>query len=307
MALADLTRDAVLQALAEFIQRGRDAFLQRYGYGPARRYFVMHEGRECDSKAVAGVAHRFLPPDYRALTAAEFSGGEATVAATLRGLEFEVTKRGRDQVVSRNPDWTRDELILALDLYMRNPQSPAGKTSKEVAELSAVLRLLGQRLGRTTDGNYRNANGVYMKMMNFRRFDPAFTASGRAGLTRGNRDEQIVWNEFAKEPAHLKAVAFTIVAALRDEREWSYELPAWDDDFTEAPEGRVLTRVHVTKERNRKLVDKKKRVELHVQDDCAAKLANSTSPPTMANAVAASLKSIIRSLFTLWKPALLRN
>ncbi len=162
----------------------------------------------------------------------------------------------------RNPPWTRDELILALDLYLRNPQSPPSKTSKEVAELSETLHLLGQRFGRLVAGKYRNPNGVYMKMMNFRRFDPRATASGRIGLTRGNRDEEVVWNEFANDLAHLKAVANTIVAALRNEDEWSSEAPPYDDDFSEAPEGRVLTRVHVTRERNRKLVDQKKAAEL---------------------------------------------
>jgi hypothetical protein len=36
-------------------------------------------------------------------------------------------------------------------------------------------------------------NGIYMKMMNFRRFDPAFTSAGKVDLTRGNKDEEEVW------------------------------------------------------------------------------------------------------------------
>lgn len=39
----------------------------------------------------------------------------------------------------RNPPWTRDELILALALYMTNPVSPPGKTSTAVLELSEVV------------------------------------------------------------------------------------------------------------------------------------------------------------------------
>ena len=60
---------------------------------------------------------------------------------------------------ARNPDWTTDELILALDLYMRNPQSPAGKSSREVQELSEILNTLG---GRSAGQKFRNPNGVYM-------------------------------------------------------------------------------------------------------------------------------------------------
>ena len=52
------------------------------------------------------------------------------------------------------------------------------------------------------------------------------------------------------------------MAALRDGADWSNELPPLDDDFTEAPEGRVLTRVHLVRERNRKLVNRKKAAAL---------------------------------------------
>ena len=36
MALSDLTRNSVLQALVEFDELGRDAFLDRYHFGKAR-------------------------------------------------------------------------------------------------------------------------------------------------------------------------------------------------------------------------------------------------------------------------------
>jgi hypothetical protein len=35
------------------------------------------------------------------------------------------------------------------------------------------------------DGAFRNPNGVYMKLMNFRRLDVEFQAQGKTGLTRG--------------------------------------------------------------------------------------------------------------------------
>ena len=43
MALADLTRDAVLQAIAEYDALGGDAFLRKYGYRPARSYFLVDD------------------------------------------------------------------------------------------------------------------------------------------------------------------------------------------------------------------------------------------------------------------------
>ena len=107
---------------------------------------------------------------------------------------------------ARNPPWSRDELILALDLYLSYPASPPGKASKPVLELSEFLNRLGSQLGRGSAAKFRNPNGVYMKMMNFRRFDPAVIASGKVGLTRGNKDEEIVWKEYASDPRRLSTV-----------------------------------------------------------------------------------------------------
>jgi 5-methylcytosine-specific restriction protein A len=77
----------------------------------------------------------------------------------------------------RNPTWHRDELILALDLYISNPASPPGKNSNEVLELSNTLNALAVALGASGQQTFRNPNGVYMKVMNFRRFTPSATAT----------------------------------------------------------------------------------------------------------------------------------
>jgi 5-methylcytosine-specific restriction enzyme A len=52
MALSDLTTTSILRALAQFDELGREAFLQRYGFGRARGYFVLHNGNRYDSKAM---------------------------------------------------------------------------------------------------------------------------------------------------------------------------------------------------------------------------------------------------------------
>jgi 5-methylcytosine-specific restriction enzyme A len=56
VALVDITQSL----FAEFHQLGRDAFLERYGFGKARGYFVLDRGVPCDSKAIVGAAHGFL-------------------------------------------------------------------------------------------------------------------------------------------------------------------------------------------------------------------------------------------------------
>jgi predicted HNH restriction endonuclease/predicted RNA-binding protein with PUA-like domain len=116
-----------------------------------------------------------------------------------------------EQPKGRNPAWSRDELILALDLYLRFRPTLPTQESTEVAELSAFLAKLGRKRALTDAATFRNANGVYMKLNNFRRFDPDYTAAGRVGLSRGNRNEEVVWNEFFSNRAALAEA----VAAIR--------------------------------------------------------------------------------------------
>ncbi len=160
------------------------------------------------------------------------------------------------RAVANPPPWRVDELVLALRLYLANRTSPPGKSSAEVIALSATLNRLAGWLGTERAAAFRNPNGVYMKMMNFRRFDPQFSEKGKVGLANGGQFEEVVWKRYANDAVRLNAVADAIVASL--------QLPAIvvnaDDDIeiTEAEEGRVLTRLHRTRERSRKLVEQRK-------------------------------------------------
>ena len=66
-----------------------DSFLSSYGFGKARGYFLFHRGKAYDSKAIAGVAHRYLP-GHVSLASDAFSGGENGAAGRLRELGFDV-------------------------------------------------------------------------------------------------------------------------------------------------------------------------------------------------------------------------
>ena len=91
MHLSELNdRGAVLAAIHEFDQLGREAFLEKHGFGPARSYFLLHEGRIYDSKAIAGVALGIQFPEHGTLEATEFSGGRDTVQRVLERLDFVV-------------------------------------------------------------------------------------------------------------------------------------------------------------------------------------------------------------------------
>lgn len=93
MALRDVTVQGLEQAIDEFDRLGREAFLDKFGFGEARGYFLIRGESRYDSKAVVGVAHGYDRPDLGPLRAQDFSGGDATVARLLKSLGFDVQGR----------------------------------------------------------------------------------------------------------------------------------------------------------------------------------------------------------------------
>lgn len=151
-------------------------------------------------------------------------------------------------------DWTRDELILALDVYFREPGARGSKSHPAVQELSALLNSLPIHPVDQRDSKFRNPNGVGMKLSNFLRFDPEYHGTGLPG---GNQMEEAVWNEFAGDRTRLDRLASRIRQAA-DLIEMPTD-PIPDVDELEAPEGTLLARLHKVRERSQKLVKGKKR------------------------------------------------
>ena len=56
IAMEDLTRDAVLKAIADFDERGSEEFFRHHGIRRSRSYFIRYHGQEYDMKAVTRVA-----------------------------------------------------------------------------------------------------------------------------------------------------------------------------------------------------------------------------------------------------------
>lgn len=112
MPITDLrNRDAVIAALAEFDSLGQTAFLKKYGFSKSREYQIFDPvtGKLYDSKAIVGAAYGYAFPEQGPLSAAYFSGGEATVQKVLQNLGFEV-RQGR-------PDWSEAEVQAIIEDY----------------------------------------------------------------------------------------------------------------------------------------------------------------------------------------------
>lgn len=191
---------------------------------------------------------RLYPPKYllsqvTGIDSSEFSGGNL-INPVFQALGFPLR-------AIRNPDWARDEVILALDLYFRHHPSAINNRHSAVIELSELLRQLPIHDSRVAGPDFRNPNGVYMKMGNFLSLDPDYSGKGLASVSKLDRE---VWDEFAHDRERLEATASAIQNNYR-----FVEVPTSQDEEDEGfAEGRVLTRLHRLRERNRDLVKKKK-------------------------------------------------
>lgn len=177
-----------------------------------------------------------------------------------------MTVLSESQKPQANPAWTRDELILALDLYLNHRESLPSKHHPEVQALSQLLGQIGQTLGLGKRGSFRNENGVYMKLGNFRRWDPEYIKDGKTGLAKGNKDEQLVWDEYANAPTKLAAAVAAIRTTAESSTPEAQALAGFDEPgIEEAEEGKILTRLHRYRERSRTLVEAKKKEVMQKQ------------------------------------------
>jgi 5-methylcytosine-specific restriction protein A len=149
-----------------------------------------------------------------------------------------------------NPDWEFDELILALDLYLRwRPrQPPAGHP--DLAALSDLLRRLQIHLEAARTDTFRNANSVRRKLGDFGAPDPDYLGAS----TRGGERVHLVWDQFADDPEALAVAVERLTATANGD---APTLPP-EDDEGEAVEGRILFRQHRVRERDPGLVRTRK-------------------------------------------------
>jgi 5-methylcytosine-specific restriction protein A len=161
-----------------------------------------------------------------------------------------------------NHNWSRDELILALDLYFKHRRSPPDRKSPEAQGLSRLLNRMAEHI-QDKAPNYRSASSVVLKLMNFRSLDPVSVSAGKVGMKSTAKGDREVWRDFADKPAELARAAAAIREIVQAGEDGE---PAFDaeEGIAEAEEGRLLTRLHMQRERSRALVEQKKRAVLKV-------------------------------------------
>lgn len=147
-------------------------------------------------------------------------------------------------------NWNRDELILALDLYLRaRPVLPTEDDGRAIY-LSGLLRRLGQMNGVVIDDKYRNPAGVEAKLENFGAIDP----DCRAGRPKGGHLTAAVWESFSSRLDEVAPLAAQIRAFIESGTTLA---GAPDEEDADADESPIIRRVHEHRERARGLRQKK--------------------------------------------------
>lgn len=113
--------------------------------------------------------------------------------------------------------WTRDELVVAFNLYCQLAFGRLHQRAPEIVQLAALLD--------------RSPSSVAMKLVNIASLDPAITASGRSGLGNASAADRSVWAEFH---ADWEALALQS-AEIRQGLEAAHSAPAHASATDDSP------------------------------------------------------------------------
>ena len=153
-----------------------------------------------------------------------------------------------------NPEWTRDELILGLDLYFRLKRQQISRTNPDIVALSSLLNDLPIHPAHSRDDCFRNPASVSMELRGFLRFDQHYDGEGLRCAKLGEQ----VWDEFSEDRDRLHKTAEAICSGYKELPRLDYVTPPKDDGDEQFPEGVILTRLHLLRERNPLAVRRKK-------------------------------------------------
>ncbi len=79
-------------------------------------------------------------------------------------------------------NWTREETIVAFNVYCKIPFKKSSKSNPTVIKYANIIG--------------RSPSALNMKIGNFGRLDPELKKQGITGLINGSKLEEIIWNEF---------------------------------------------------------------------------------------------------------------
>ena len=130
-------------------------------------------------------------------------------------------------------NWTREQIIVALNVYCKIPFKNSSARHPLIQEYAKLL-------GRTPAA-------LNLKIGNLGSFDPVLKSKGIVGLGHTSKMDELVWNEFFENPEKLAYESEKIIADLRHQS--LEESTAIDlSDLPEGAERTVITRQRINQQ-----------------------------------------------------------
>ncbi|ANI89573.1 restriction endonuclease [Arachidicoccus ginsenosidimutans] len=133
--------------------------------------------------------------------------------------------------MAKSNNWTRDETIIAFNVYCKVPFKSSSKNNPTIIKYANILG--------------RSPSALNMKIGNFGRLDPELKKQGITGLINGSKLEEDIWNEFNGNWEKLAFESEVLIAKFQNKKVEEIE----EIDLTELPEGKeretiIKTRVN---------------------------------------------------------------
>lgn len=123
--------------------------------------------------------------------------------------------------MARSDLWTREEMILALNLYLK---LPFGKMDRRNPDVIRLANLIG-----------RTPNAVALRLVNYASLDPQLKQRGISGMTHGGKSCGEYWHEFINDRERLLFESERILA----QREGTTIEKKYEQEIRDIPQGVV--------------------------------------------------------------------
>lgn len=120
-------------------------------------------------------------------------------------------------------NWTREETILAFELYCKIPFGKIDKSNPDIIKLAQLID--------------RTSSSVAMKMCNLARHDPELKKRGIVGLRNGSKLENIVWEEFQDDWETLAYESQKLISKMNTKNKFIAREKGDVEDYLNFPVG----------------------------------------------------------------------
>jgi putative restriction endonuclease len=100
-------------------------------------------------------------------------------------------------------NWSREELIVAFNLYCKIPFGKIHNRNPEIIHLAQIIN--------------RSPSAVSWKLANFARLDPSLQERGIEGASHGSKNEIEIWNQFNQNWDELSYLSEKLIANSRNQ------------------------------------------------------------------------------------------